>query len=220
MKRTRIILIAAVLLLVTLGASAFDLTVGIKGGAGFPFFGGSDYTALLSAGTQTKFRFGFSVGAFVSLGIIDFLAIQPEVMYSSLGGNFGASGTWYDTANAIEVPLLLKVRLKYGSMRISPFVGADALFRLGDWTYEIKDSSGAVLVPKTAYDPQNIRVPIFGLAFGVGFEFPIGGGWLSLEARGLLGLQNRYTDNNTYGFKDWRQNNISVLLGYGFDVIR
>jgi hypothetical protein len=220
MHRGKIILIAAILLLVALAASAFDLAIGFEGGVDFPFFSGSSYESVLAAGARTKIRFGFSAGAFITLGIIDFLAIQPEVMYSYLGGNFGDSAaTWHEKAGVIEIPVLLKFRLKFGSTRFCPLAGADVLIRLGDWGFEIKDSAG-ILIGWGTYYSQYIRVPIIGVLFGFGFEFPTTGGWWTLNARYHLGIMNRFTDGNPAGITDWRQSNIQVLLGYGFAVGR
>jgi len=220
MKYTKIILIGAILVFVTVLASAFDVTIGIKGGVGYPFYSGSDYEAVLAAGASTKFRLGYSAGAFVTLGIINWLAIQPEIMYSSLGGNFGdSSSTWYDRANVIEIPLLLKLRLKMGSLRICPFAGADVLLKIGDWNFEVKDNAGNVLMSGT-WNNQYLRVPIIGAPVGVGFDIPVGRGWVTIEARYLIGIMNRFTDDNPAGYTDWRQNAIQVLVGYGFAVVK
>ncbi len=218
MKKAKIVLVGAVLAFMAVAASAFDLTVGIKAGVGYPFYSGSDYDAMLAGGASTKFRLGFSVGAFATLGIIDVLAIQPEIMYSHLGGNFGdASAIWYDNANAIEIPLLLKLRLKMGSARFCPFAGADVLIKVGDWNFELKDSS-ETLIMSGRWNPQYIRVPIIGVVAGFGFDMPARTGWVTIDARYLIGVMNRFTDNSP--IRDWRQNAIQLLLGYGFAVAR
>jgi len=96
-------------LILPVQAFGFDVAAGAKGGIGFPSYSGSDYKDLLAGGGRTETRVGFSAGAFFSFGISDPLAIQLEALYSKLGGNFGDSySTWYDNADAIEVPVLVK----------------------------------------------------------------------------------------------------------------
>jgi hypothetical protein len=218
MKQAKMILLGAILVFTTVCASAFDVTVGIQGGVAYPWFSGSDYDALLDLGGFThQARFGFSAGAFTTVGIIDVLAIQPEIMYSRFGGNYGDSSvTWYHNAGVIEIPLLLKLRLKMTSwVRFCPVAGVDALLKIGDWDVEEKDSSGNILSSGTA---TNIRVPIIGVLAGVGWEFPVGRGWVTISARYHIGVMNRFTADSP--IEDWKQNSLQLLLGYGYSVLK
>jgi hypothetical protein len=206
------------LLTLPLAASAFDVTIGIKGGVTAPFYSGSDYEAVLAGGAQTEFRLGFSVGGFITIGIFDLLAIQPEVMYSMMGGNFGDDlSTWYDSATVIEVPVLVKLRLKSGNLSIQPFVGPVVLIKIGEWDFEIKDDATDIVLAYGSYIMDKVRMPIIGAVAGLGFLIPVGGGVFSLDARYHLGLMSRFNEDTGL---DWKQNNIQLLIGYGFPVVK
>jgi hypothetical protein len=110
----------------------FDLGLGVKLGAGYPFFSGQDYKDVLEAATiasgvdaygasfSTRFKVGFSGGVYATLGFFDFLALQTEAIFSMGGGAIGfpENDELYSYREAynvsmIEVPVLLKLRFGY-----------------------------------------------------------------------------------------------------------
>jgi hypothetical protein len=218
MKSHRFLAFLVVLLILPLAAFAFDVTIGVKGGVAAPFYTGADYEDLLAGGAQTEFRLGFSAGGFVTIGIIDLLAIQPEVMYSMMGGNFGDDlATWLDKVTFLEVPVLLKVRLKAGNLSLHPSIGPDFLIKIGEWKAELRDDTTGEVLPIATYDMSIMRMPIIGAVAGLGLLFPVGDGVLTVDARYHLGLMSRYTEDNGL---DWKQNNVQLLVGYGFPVVK
>jgi hypothetical protein len=191
--------VAVSLLLCSAGAFGFDLSAGVKVGVTFPWYSGPDYEDWLSAlGISTKVKFGVSGGAFVTIGIADALAFQPEAFFSMLGGNYGDPYfTIKDDAQGIDVHALLKARIKAGGRtKIDLFAGPSFFFKLGT----------SIWRPDSA-----LRVPTIGVAFGVGLTYFLGKQLFSLDARYIKGLQSRFTDAS--GISGWYQDGIQVMIG-------
>ena len=219
MKLLRGFGLAAILAILPSAAFGLDLTLGVKGGGALPFYSGSFYKDILltAAGRETELRFGYSAGIFADIGILDFLAVQPEVLYSSLGGNYGdSSETWKERATVIEIPVLLKVRFMLGGLQFSPFAGPDLLIPIGEWSQKrIDDSTGDVTLSGT-FNMNDIRNLIIGVVAGAGLSIPLGGISVSVDARYHFGLQSMYTEAFNW---DVKQNAVQVLVGIGFEVL-
>jgi len=219
MKRLKVLGLAAILAILPLSAFGFDLTLGVKGGGALPFYSGSDYknTVLDAAGRETELRFGYSAGVFITLGVLDFLAIQPEVFYSALGGNYGdSSQTFKERVTVLEIPVLIKARIKIGGLLLSPFAGPDILIPIGEWSSELIDDDTGDVILSGAFVMSDIRNPSIGVVAGAGVVIPFGGFSFSIDARYLLGIQSMYTDAFDW---DVRQNAVQVLVGIGYNVL-
>lgn len=107
----------AATLLTGQAAQAQSIRFGLKGGANLANLAGN-----ISNQDQYKNRVGFHAGALLNIGIAggDFLAIQPEVLYSQKGYKYGGGSTtvlgqtYTNSGNVrydyIDVPVLLRVR--------------------------------------------------------------------------------------------------------------
>ncbi len=62
MKIIRFLAFGMCLLILPLAAFAVDITIGMKGGVGFPFYSGSDYESALAGIATTKVGPCFSAG--------------------------------------------------------------------------------------------------------------------------------------------------------------
>jgi hypothetical protein len=221
MKAHRFFVVLVVLLALPLAAFAFDFAAGIIGGGAFPFYTGSDFKDFLASnGFKTKFRFGYGGGGFFTIGMIDLLAFQPEVMASVMGANYGNSVlTVKETLFFIEVPVLLKVRFKVGKLGLHPYIGPDFLFHIADWIM-IKDEVTGLVAVGTRLDEYSTLV--IGAVGGLGLLFPVGRGVMTLDARYHLGLMSIFKAPMAFApaaAPDWKQNNIQLLIGYGFSVV-
>ncbi|MFH6969046.1 porin family protein [Flavobacterium sp. FlaQc-28] len=100
MKR---IILAAIAVMVFGFANAQQTRFGVKGGLNLTSFAGGDYY-------DTKSLVGFQVGAFAEIKIIERLAIQPEVLFSTQGAKFdgGSFGDFDSKLNYINIPVLAK----------------------------------------------------------------------------------------------------------------
>jgi hypothetical protein len=198
-------------------AESFDLSLGVKAGVTFPWYFGSDYDSWLVYNTfRPNFKIGGSAGGFLTIGVASFLAIQPEVFFSGLGGS-SSDGvvTWNDAANGLDLQVLLKLRTKPGKRaRFNLFVGPDFFFtanpvKVSLIYYGYLVGSGFWLYPN--------RVPMYGVTAGLGLEFPLGWFFLTLDGRYNLGLVSRFTEDSPY--RSWYQQSIQVMFGIGLVVV-
>jgi len=100
----KIILLIGFMSLPLITAEAQMLKFGLKAGANFADFGGSDAKNL-----DTSMKVGFHVGALVEINLLENLSVQPEIMYSSKGAKLED----FDDINLdyITVPVLAKFYL-------------------------------------------------------------------------------------------------------------
>jgi hypothetical protein len=113
----KILILSLGLLLMPLYALATRIDYGVKVGLNVSSLYGS---AILNA---VKYKNGLTVGGFVTIPILDPIAIEPEVLFSQEGGQ---SSTGSVQLNYIEVPLLIKCYLiDNGPIRPNIYVGPD-----------------------------------------------------------------------------------------------
>jgi hypothetical protein len=82
---------------------------------GFGLKAGANYSSMYEHEKSPDFnpspKTGFAGGAFLSIPILPFIGVQPEMMFSQKG--YKAYGTNYEytsTTNHLDVPLLLKLK--------------------------------------------------------------------------------------------------------------
>jgi hypothetical protein len=193
-KRVLLLVVLAALLLPAL-SFGFDFGFGIKVGIGFPFATGTGYQELIStlSGGETKLLLGFKYGlppvmfplaggVALTFGLFDFLAIQPEALFTMTGFAFGnATGTVFFNWSVIEVPLLVKLRLKTGGgASFNLYAGPDFQYTILGPELTVQDSEGNVLAHGGS-DSVTVGTPLkAGWMGGVEFKFP---GGATLEAR-------------------------------------
>jgi hypothetical protein len=204
-------------LCLTAGAFGFDLDIGVKAGVTFPWYSGSGYATWIYP-FERIIKLGFSGGAFITIGMFDFLAIQPEVFFSQLGGRSGyGSVSLNDRWNGIDIQALLKARFHTRRRAIFDlFAGPNLQIKTGAVDFELKDYYGNVLLYGW-WDESVLRDPVLGLVLGFGMEFPMGSYFFTMDARYSLGLWSRFTGSG--GFGPWYQNSVQVMVGVGFVLV-
>lgn len=197
MKPWRLPVLATILIVVATASFGFDFEVQIKGGVNFPFVSGAGFDEFLAdwPGAESKLMVGFRHGyppALVNLvggvglsfGLFDFLALQPEALYTMGGYSAGTDEyTMFVNFSSIEVPLLLKLRLATetgGSFQV--YAGPDVQYIVTGSQLYFQDQDGEVdlYVEGDVVDDQRM---IAGFAAGTQFVFPSGG---FIEARYVL----------------------------------
>lgn len=222
-------------------AFGFDFGFGFKAGMNFPYWGGVGFDESLLLPDSEGFimtvgfpggipaaRFCFSAGAFVELGIFKLFSIQPEVLYSMLGGGYttvqaGEEVRCYSHGSAIEVPILFKLRLfTTKGTGISLFLGPDVMFPLASQHAE-RYEDGSEYAGEVIWiykDPFFRGLVLFGAIGGIGIHFSNGA---FIEGRYSLGafMANENFDWSTFSLntldpanRTWRQNNIQVMIGF------
>lgn len=96
------------ILLMSLGVHAQEWALGAKAGVNFASFSGDDAQNLNFEG-----RTGFHLGLILEMPLTDDFSIQPEVLYSTLGGNTNEASLEQATdlnfkMDYISVPVLVK----------------------------------------------------------------------------------------------------------------
>ncbi len=219
-------------------AFGFDFGFGFKAGMNFPYWGGVGFDESLLLPDSDNFvmtvgapggippvRFCFSGGFFLDFGLLPWLAIQPEVLYSMLGTGFKVGGTdkYFVHVSAIEVPILVKFRIfttKGGGLSL--FLGPDVMFPLGAQVAARYSDGGEDTGDVVWYWKGNFQkfMVSFGAVAGLGFHFSNGA---FIEGRYYLGAFSADEDYDWSTFslstldpanRTWAQNNIQVLLGF------
>lgn len=189
MKTT--LLTLAAFLIIIVGANAQESHIGVKGGVNFSNLGKDieDSDSFDEANLKT----GFHAGLFANLKIIDFFALQPEVLYSLQGSKVDVPGSSEElkfNLSYINVPVLAKVYLGENfNIHAGPYIGF-----LVNTSVEFNDNT----VEDALEDFY--KTLDFGVAGGI--EFESGSGFV-LGARYNAGLADiRDDDNQTIDFID------------------
>ncbi|MCI9846465.1 porin family protein [Flavobacterium pectinovorum] len=170
---------------------------GIKGGVNMSNFYNED-------ADDKNMLFGFNAGLYATLPISDFVAIQPELLFTTRGSeleyNGLVSGSTKFKLNYIELPLLVRVNLTknfnihaggYASYLVSSKITGE-----GDIDFEQE------------FDTDNFNKFDAGIAAGVGLDFnPI-----SVGLRYNYGLTTFIKDGDNSS--DLKNTNFSLYLSY------
>ncbi|QSB28140.1 PorT family protein [Flavobacterium circumlabens] len=177
-------------------ANAQKTRFGVKGGLNVSSFTGGDYY------DDSKSLIGFHVGGFAEIKVIERLAIQPELLFSTQGAKLKYIGD-SDIDNKLSylnVPVLAK------------------FFITKEFTVEAGPQVGFLLSAK--YDSEDAKDDFksvdFGFNFGVGYSFTDN---LGVNLRYTVGLANiaDYETDNVEDFLDSPKNsNLALSLAYKF----
>ncbi len=211
MKNMKKISIAFILLLaVTLHSNAqvndgSTTQFGMKGGANFSNLYNDDVD-------DNNVLTSFNAGLYATFPLTDFIAIQPEVLYSRKGAemvydNAFASGAAKFKLNYIEVPLLLKVNVaKNFSVHAGPYfaylIDAQISNESDSGDYDFEDN----------FDNEDFNKFDAGLAVGVGLDLDkVGVGLRYNYGLSTVGKE-RTVVGQTYTVPDAKNSNLSLYL--------
>lgn len=208
----KIIIITSLLFIASFPlAFSQELDLGIKGGVDFPFFTGNSYDEELAAkNLSTQFMYGFTGGAFLTIEGLNFLALQPELLFTMAGSAIGAGGarevlrTFY-----MEVPVLVKGVVNLGFGQISLYAGPNFLFKIGN--FDRVDQNGTVI---QTFNQDVFNNILFNLVIGADFNVLLGPGRLFIDARYNWGMTPVFNSTQVIA-NDYFQNMIQVFIGYG-----
>jgi hypothetical protein len=178
MKRlTTILMVAAFAgLLVLPRPAAADVQFGIKAGGNMAKPTGADADDPLAT---LKSRVGFTGGIFLAFNFGRVVTIQSEVLYTMKGATYVALDDSYTdklSADYIEIPLLLKLRIPTPVVQPFVFAGPSVGFKLK----EKLESDGVPL------DETILKNNDYGAIFGAGLNL---GRNFMIDVRYSLGLQ-------------------------------
>ena len=180
---------------------------GVKGG-----FNMSNFLSDNDEATDENILYGFNAGVYATLPISDFVAIQPEILFTTRGSKLEynsdiASGDAKFKLNYIEVPLLVRVNITknfnlqaggYASYLVSSKV-------TGEGTVDFEEP----------VDTDDLNKFDAGIAAGVGVDFsPISIGVRYNYGLTKVGKERSDGFGGTYTFPDAKNSNLSVYLSY------
>lgn len=177
-------------------------------------FVGFDLAAFnIDLDLKPKFKGGFNAGLFAEIKVNENFYIQPELMYSVKGvkfkDNFEFEGEfagffadvdgdyeYKQSLTYLELPVFAKYRSKGGFMLFGgPYI-AYLLSAKGEIIIDVNYSTNALGFPfsgnqeieRPGLEKNNFKKIDFGLAGGMGYEFPFGLGMSARYVKGLLNI--------------------------------
>ncbi len=194
MKQVKSIVVIVSFFLLSVGANAQSVAIGLKGGLNFANLNVSD------GGSAFSNKTGYHFGAFtlIKLGKI---GIQPEIVYSKQGSSVTVNTQNFDSNfDYFNIPILLKL---YTVAGINIQVGPQFGFVSGA-KFPIDSGNGPVLQDVT----NKLKGSDISIAMGLGWDLPFG---LSVDGRYNLGVSNNSNDSSTGTIKNQV---IQISVGY------
>jgi len=198
-------------------ASAQGIKLGVKGGVNFADVGGDDVS-------NTKNKTGFIAGGFAEFMIGSMFAVQPEVLYSQKG--FKIDDPDVDgklKLDYIEVPVLLKINVPIEGSKVHPsFYAGPAVSFKSSCKLQGEESGVSFDIDCDSpliFDLIGEELPIkstdFGVVFGGGISFDVGGAEVGVDVRYNLGL-TKFVDTDPQ--LDAKNRVISIMGTVGFSL--
>jgi Outer membrane protein beta-barrel domain len=213
MKNLKIILATLLLIGMSQFTSAQDTSDSSK--LKFGFKGGVNFANLYTQDVESNnVLIGFNAGLFAKLPITSFLAIQPELLYSTKGAkltynNYFVNGSAKFNLNYIELPVLLVINLTNNfNVHAGPYVAY-----LVDGN-AVNDAQGTLLDIQNNLSNEDYNRFDTGLSVGVGFD----SNQIGFGARYNYGLQKVGKERNflgtNYTFPDGKNSVINLYFSY------
>ncbi|MDC8004388.1 porin family protein [Aureisphaera galaxeae] len=191
MKKLFTMLVVAVFAF-TINASAQEISFGAKAGLNLASINGDDADDANFDG-----RTSFHVGAVVNIGIGEFFAVQPEVVYSAQG--FTAEEEGVDVTGKLDylnIPVLADFTIAEGlSLQGGPQFG-----------FNITSEAEADGETEDIDDVESVDV-----AAGIGAQYKLPALGLFFQARYVIGLSDVVSDF------DGKNANLSLSVGWFFN---
>lgn len=136
----KILLFAAFAVFAFTTAQSQEIRFGAKGGVNIASLGGDSYSGVGSLGSRTSFH----IGGLAEIPLSEKFALQPEILYSSEGSNWGWGLSGDTQLDYIRIPVLAKYYIIEGlSAEAGPSFGVlvsakmDGKDKLGN--FDVKD---------------------------------------------------------------------------------
>lgn len=188
-------LFVSMLLTATLTAQP-QLGAGVKGGINLA----TQSTTGEGENVAVRQLLGFNAGVYANVFVLDFLAVQPELMVSTRGSDW--DDPYFnvkDLLTYIDLPLLVKFQpIEYANIHIGPQFGYLLTAKQED-----KDD-GDIIDIKEWYNSMDL-----GLAIGAEANLPFR---INFTIRYVIGLIS--ATNDVEYIDPWRNNFLQFSLGY------
>lgn len=215
----KIFLIMIVFLSIISFANA-EMSIGVKGGINLTKVRIDNMGEYNEYG---KMKLGYSAGIPIQFKIIDFFAVQPEILVSMKGIKIEDDEGYYETNRLtyLEIPLLFKLLIPREKLMPNFYAGPELAIRFSTGTSITTDNP--ILTDGNGRNDlkENTNPVDLLLVFGGGLSLPAGPGNLDFDIRYSLGLVNilseKYLDYSlTENQSSMKFGTISLLIGYSF----
>ncbi|WP_406843000.1 porin family protein [Flavobacterium soyae] len=156
--------------------------------------------------------YGFNAGVYATLPVSDFVAIQPEILFTTKGAkleynNALLSGNAKFRLNYIEVPLLVRVNI---TKNFNVHAGGYASYLVSS-----KVSGDGDIFFNENIDTDDLNKFDAGVSAGLGFDFnPISIGLRYNYGLTTIGKERTTVAGTTYTFPDAKNSSLSLYLSY------
>lgn len=186
--------------------AAQKVSVGLKGGVNLANMAGAPDAADMST--------LFVGGGFLVARLTDNLTLMPELLYARKGLEDQEEGaTEMVRLDYIEVPVLLRFSPATAGRRFVPFgmLGPAIAFKVN---CELKGETPTESVSMDCAESGigDANGLDFGVVGGIGSDFIVKRGAISIDARYTYGLNKVWDD------RDWHNSVFSIMLGYRFST--
>jgi hypothetical protein len=186
-------------------------TIGVKGGINIATVD----TNVEDIEDLVESKTGFVGGAFVTFGLGNIFAVQPELLYSQKG----FQGDEFDetvkvNTNYIEIPVLLKAQLKLAMLRPAIYAGPVVSFETG---CDISASGLSVDCDVGEEGFINRKKTDWAAVFGANLDFFLGPVTLIVDGRYQLGLTN-LADDPDFPEEDVKNRVWQFMAGIGWTL--
>lgn len=187
------------------------IQIGPKAGVNIASFSGNDATIN---GQSLDSKFGFGGGIFALFQFGNIIGVQPEIYYTMKGASTTINNVDVTfNFNYVEAALLLKaiIPVKGANVRPAIFVGPVLGFNS---TAEVEGEGNGQSATEDL--SEFVQDTDFGLAFGGGIGFLVGGHELGVDIRYILGLKS-WDDSDAND--DVKNSVINFNIYFGFSVL-
>ncbi len=209
MKKVVFIIILVVFAQTT---SAQNVTFGVKGGVNYSKVLTSNDVGGYPGNDRFKYKFGFQIGGFAKIKLIEKLYIQPELLYSLQGTksiNYQTRGFHDSDESNIILPILFKY---YFFEKISVEFGPQF-----DYLFLIKQDGEVLDYGNYSFSEMDAARKVsdisWGLDFGVGYDF---NKKIGVEIRYNYGFDRKKDDGTSY-LPDFNNSVFQLNFEYRFN---
>jgi hypothetical protein len=214
----KLVVLFLALALVSVSSFALDFHVGVKAGGSLAMGAGTKPPDFDSA----RFGWGFMAGAALDIGILDFLGLEIDALYSGMydfGYNsdgslafMGLPSNWStQTVSMIEIPVLVKGSFELGPGSLFASAGGDFFIMLGNKPIITQDGNEI----DSSFLADYTNTFLYGIAAGLGYSLPVGLGTLSIELRYKLSFNYFWEKGGTI-VNDSGISGFDLVIGYYF----
>ena len=162
MKKSILLISAAVLIIGNINAQERTILFGFKAGTNY-----ADAYEQKNLSFETQGKFGFAAGAFFAVCIGDLVCVQPELMFSQKGFKatskvVGNAFSFTRTTSYVDIPVLLALK---PNEFVKILVGPQYSYLLKQ--KDVSDSDALTSEQQSQLKDVNTRKNVFGIVGGV-----------------------------------------------------